>query len=133
MYIAPTPESIATLIGREIDGPITMLNLMRFRAVADYGDHPDLAPVTPISGEEAYDIYANLTMEHLSGVGGSVLLVGSGGPLLIGPTEACWDRVLVIQYPGLDAFLTMIQNPQYLEGSGHRTAALEDSRLLPIT
>ncbi len=133
MYIAPTPESLSTLTSREIDGPITMLNLMRFRAVADYADRPDLAPVTPISGEEAYDIYAGLTMEYLSGVGGSVLLVGSGGPLLIGPTETRWDRVLVVQYPGLDAFLTMIQNPQYLEGAGHRTAALEDSRLLPIT
>ncbi|MCL1594264.1 MAG: DUF1330 domain-containing protein [Actinomycetia bacterium] len=133
MYIAPTPESIATLIGREIDGPVTMLNLMRFRAVADYTEHPDLAPDTPISGEKAYDIYAGLTMEHLTDVGGNVLLMGSGGPLLIGPAEERWDRVLVIEYPSLDAFLSMIQNPEYLKGAGHRTASLEDSRLLPIT
>lgn len=132
MFISPTPTSIEALIARNIEGPVTMLNLLRFRETADYSDSPELAPDDPISGEEAYAIYSGLTLPHLGAVGGSVVFMGTGGPLLIGPQQARWDRVLLVQYPNLAAFLTMTQNPEYLAGAGHRTAALADSRLLPI-
>jgi uncharacterized protein (DUF1330 family) len=58
--------------------------------------------------------------------------MGTGGSLLIGPADARWDRVLLVRYPDLGAFLAMTQNPDYQAGAGHRTAALADSRLLPI-
>jgi uncharacterized protein (DUF1330 family) len=132
MFISPTPESIASLVARNIEGSVTMLNLMRFREVADYSDYPELAPEEPISGEAAYDIYAARTLPLVIEVGGQAIFMGEGGSLLIGPAEAHWDRVLLVRYPNLDAFLTMTQNPDYTAGSGHRTAALEDSRLLPI-
>lgn len=43
-YIEPTRESGRALLQREIPGEVVMLNLMRFRAVADYAAAPDLAP-----------------------------------------------------------------------------------------
>jgi uncharacterized protein (DUF1330 family) len=132
MYLAPTPESTAALMGRGITGPLTMLNLLRFRETADYTDAPSLAPTDPISGEQAYGIYMAATLPLLTKVGGTALLTGTGGPLLIGPADAHWDRVLVIQYPDLGAFVTMIQSPEYQAIAGHRGAALADSRLLPI-
>jgi uncharacterized protein (DUF1330 family) len=109
-----------------------MLNLLRFRDEADYSDNPALAPTAPLSGEEAYGVYMGLTLPLLNDVGGTTLLTGTGGPLLIGPADACWDRVLVIQYPDLGAFIRMIQSPEYRAIAGHRSAALADSRLLPI-
>ena len=132
MFISPTPESIAALIARNIDGPVTMLNLIRFREIADYSEYPDLAPDEPISGEQAYEIYSGHTLPLLAEVGGEVLFVGTGGPLLIGPEEAQWDSVLLVRYPNLGAFMSMTQSPDYTSGAGHRTAALADSRLLPI-
>jgi uncharacterized protein (DUF1330 family) len=132
MFISPTPDSIAALVARNIDGPVTMLNLIRYRDIADYSDYPELAPEDPISGERAYKIYSTHTLPLLADVGGQVIFVGKGGSLLIGPQEARWDSVLLIQYPNLGAFLAMTQNPDYLAGAGHRTAALTDSRLLPI-
>jgi uncharacterized protein (DUF1330 family) len=132
MFISPTPESIASLVARNIEGPVTMLNLIRFRTVADYSDFPVLAPDEPISGEKAYEIYSAHTLPLLAEVGGKAIFLGTGGALLIGPAEARWDRVLLIQYPNLGAFLAMTQNPNYTATAGHRTAALEDSRLLPI-
>ena len=132
MFISPTPESIAALVSRNIEGPVTMLNLIRFREVADYRDFPDLAPEEPISGERAYEIYSAHTLPFLAEVGGQVVFMGTGGSLLIGPQEARWDRVLLVQYPDLSAFLAMTQSPEYAAGAGHRTAALADSRLLPI-
>ncbi len=132
MYLSPTPESIAALTERNITGPVTMLNLLRFRDVADYSEFPDLAPDEPISGEKAYEIYSAHTLVLLTEVGGKPIFMGDGGSLLIGPAEARWDRVLLVQYPNLAAFLTMTQDPKYHAGAGHRTAALADSRLLPI-
>jgi uncharacterized protein (DUF1330 family) len=132
MFISPTPESIAALMARNIDGPVTMLNLIRFREIADYSDSPDLAPNEPISGQQAYEICSGHTLPLLAEAGGEVLFVGTGGPLLIGPEEAQWDRVLLVRYPNLGAFLSMTQSPNYAAGGGHRTAALADSRLLPI-
>ena len=132
MYISPTPESIAAFTQRGMAGPIRMLNLLRFRDVADYSDFPDLAPDEPISGAEAYQIYSAHTIPLLTEVGGKAIFMGTGGPLLIGPSEARWDQVLIIEYPDIAAFVTMTQNPQYHAGAGHRTAALADSRLLPI-
>ena len=35
---------------RQTAGNVVMLNLLRFREVADYSAYPDLAPPTPISG-----------------------------------------------------------------------------------
>ena len=38
---------------RNIKGPVVMLNMLRFREIADYTDYPELSPKAPISGEQA--------------------------------------------------------------------------------
>jgi hypothetical protein len=48
-YLEPTQESGKALIMRNISGPVVMLNLLRFRKVADYSATPQLAPASPIS------------------------------------------------------------------------------------
>jgi hypothetical protein len=40
--------------------------------------------------------------------------------------------VLLIRQSSLEAFFAFASDPEYLAGVGHRTAALEDSRLLPL-
>jgi len=115
-----------------MSGPIRMLNLLRFRDTADYSASPDLAPDEPITGADAYQIYSAHTIPLLTEVGGKAVFMGTGGPLLIGPSDARWDQVLIIEYPDVAAFVAMTQNPGYHAGAGHRTAALADSRLLPM-
>jgi len=132
-YLEPTEASAEALIGRQISGPITMLNLLRFRDIADYSADPELAPDQPISGAEAYRRYTEHTMPHLIASGGEVVFEGSGGEFFIGPSDESWDHVLLVRQASLDAFFAFASHPGYLEGLGHRTAALEDSRLLPIT
>jgi len=53
-FINPTQESGAALFSRNIQGEVVMLNLLRFREVADYSEHPALKPADPISGREAF-------------------------------------------------------------------------------
>lgn len=131
-HIEPSEAGGRALQARGIEGPVLMLNLLRFRDVADYARSPELAPPGEVSGADAYRTYAAHTAPHLAAVGGEVVLTGTGGAPLIGPDDERWDLVLVVRYPSVDAFLTMAGNEAYLAGVGHRTAALADSRLVPL-
>ena len=75
-FLEPTQESGAALFMRNITGEVVMLNLLRFREVADYSANPELAPNEPISGREAYQIYMKETDPFLQASGGSVLFLG---------------------------------------------------------
>ena len=132
VYIEPTQEQGKAFFAAPPEGPIVMLNLLRFRELADYSSHPELAPASPISGREAYERYAEHTMPFLEESGGEVLFQGRGGPYLIGPEADRWDLVLLVRHRSAAVFLSFASNPAYLAGIGHRVAALEDSRLLPI-
>ena len=132
MFLDPTDESVGRLLQRGITGPITMLNLLRFRDWADYSDFPDAAPPDPISGRDAYDRYMHHTMPFLSATGGSVSFLGVGGHHLVGPPEERWDLVMTVRQASVQDFLAFATDEAYLAGVCHRTAALEDSRLLPL-
>lgn len=117
---------------RGIKGGVVMLNLLRFRKIADYSATPELAPEAPISGAKAYDRYVVHTLPYLKKSGGDLLFVGEGGQFLIGPEGERWDRVMLVRQQSVEAFMAFAGNEAYLGGVGHRTAALADSRLLPI-
>lgn len=131
-YLEPTQTSGRDFFMRGIAGPVVMLNLLRFRPVADYSATPQLAPPQPISGEQAYRLYIAHTLPHLEASGGKVLFFGRGGQFLIGPEAEAWDMVLLVQQDSTASFMAFASNPDYLAGIGHRTAALADSRLLPM-
>ena len=52
-FIEPSHEAGAALFARNISGEVVMLNLLRFRDMADYSADPGLMPSEPISGAEA--------------------------------------------------------------------------------
>ena len=132
-YIDPTQETGAAFVRRGLTGPVVMLNLLRFREVADYTQHPDLAPDEPISGTEAYRRYEDHTLPFLEASGGEVVFRGQGGAPLIGPLDETWDLVLLVRQRDVATFLAFADDEDYLAGIGHRTAALADSRLYPLT
>ena len=132
VYLEPTQESGREFFMRGITGPVVMLNLLRFREVADYSAAPHLAPETPISGAEAYRRYIEHTLPHLEKSGGSLLFLGQGGNFLIGPTDERWDAAMLVRQSSVEAFMAFASNAEYLAGIGHRLAAIEDSRILPL-
>lgn len=131
-YLNPTREAGYKLIQRQIKGEVIMLNLLRFKAEADYSALPELAPIEPISGKQAYQLYIEHTLPFLKKSGGDILFMGEGGEYLIGPTNEKWDLVMLIKQNSIESFLNFESHEEYLKGIGHRTAALEDSRLLPM-
>jgi len=131
-FLEPTQESGAALFRRGISGEVAMLNLLRFKEIADYSATPELTPEKPISGREAFQKYIDHTLPFLSESGGDLLFLGQGGSFLIGPPDEQWDLVMLVKQKSLENFFAFASNPAYLAGIGHRTAGVLDSRLLPI-
>lgn len=105
--------------------PIVMLNLLRFRDVADYGDGR-----APVSGKKAYARYSRGVLPLLLEVGGSPLWMGRARAGVIVPDGESWDEVLLVHYPSRHAFMRMVRSEAYQRVMIHRTAALSDSRLI---
>ena len=131
-YLQPSEAAGRAFFSRRVEGELVMLNLLRFRETADYSSRPELAPPSPISGAEAFDLYIAHTLPHLASSDGELLFLGDGGAFLIGPPDERWDMAMLVRQKSAEAFLAFASNPAYLTGLGHRTAALEDSRLLPL-
>jgi len=131
-YLEPTQESGSSFVTRRITGEVVMLNLLRFREIADYSASPDLAPESAISGAEAFQRYIDHALPYLRESGGEVVFLGQGGAFLIGPQNERWDVAMLVRQRSVEAFLSFASHRAYLAGIGHRTAALEDSRLLPL-
>jgi len=126
--IDPTPEQMQRLlqdVGRL--GPIVMINLLRYRAQAEY---PPGFDATPCTGREAYQRYGAVAMVKVAEVGGSMLWMGAVKMPVIAPDGEEWDDAVLVQYPSRAAFVEMVSKPDYQAAVPHRTAALADSRLL---
>lgn len=132
-YLYPTEKSGAELMRRGLNGPVTMLNLIRLREVADYDGFPELAPAAPISGRAAYDLYIRHTLPFLDASGGALEFIGEGADWLIGPETEYWHLALLVRQKDLASFMAFEQNPAYMKGLGHRQAAIEDSRLMALS
>jgi len=101
----------------DLDGAFWALNLMRYRAVADYAD----GRATTLSGREADDMYAPLG--PLEGVGAHPALLADVTDQRIGtPT---WDRVGIVRYPSRASFFAMQQRDDFRELHAHKDAGME--------
>lgn len=104
---------------------VVMLNMLRFKKSAAY---PDARP--GISGRQAYAAYSEGAMAQVEDVGGRVIWFGRARGTVIGPPDETWDHIFLVRYPSIERFMEMVSRPAYRELLVHRTAALEDSRLI---
>ena len=117
------------------DQTIHMLNLIRVRPLADYpAGHPDHGK--GLTGLDAYRAYGRTSAAIFARVGGLQVWAGRPEALLTGPEDERWDLAFIAEYPNAGAFLAMLTDPEYREHVKHRTAGVEESRLIrmaPIT
>ena len=132
-YINPTDAAAVALFSKNIVGEIVMLNMIKFNKTANYIESPQLAPDQEITGQQAYQLYMQHTAPFLAASGGEVIFMGEASNYFIGPQDSQWDLVFLVRQKSLKHFMDFASNQEYLAGIGHRTAAVEDSRLLPIT
>jgi len=102
------------------DGPVWMVNLMKYRAVADYGDSGGPA----VSGREADDIYAPL--ESLAAIGAEVVFLADVDTQLLGVSPV-WDRIAVVKYSTRRSFIEMQSRPDFVDKHVHKDAGMEQT------
>lgn len=129
--VNPTEAQLRAVLSGP-DGPVQMVNLLKFRDRAEYPSDYDGAESTEVSGEEAYGRYAANTMPHVAKRQGRLVLLGVADEAVIG-TIGDWDQVAIVEYPDRTAFIDMGRDPDYLAGTVHRTAGLERTAIIATT
>jgi len=130
-HIDPDREAWAQFRDLASDQPIHMLNLIKVKPLATYPeDHPDHGK--GVTGLEAYRAYGRTTAHILKRVGGMQIWAGKPQVMVTGPQSEAWDIAFIAQYPSPAAFIEMVRDPEYRELVKHRTAGVEDSRLLRL-
>ncbi|MEL6869195.1 MAG: DUF1330 domain-containing protein [Pseudomonadota bacterium] len=123
-FIDPQREQFEFFKTLPRDTPINMLNLVRFRAKANYDDGRD------ITGKEAYRRYGQESSPIFARVGGTIIWRGKPEAVLTGPSDEQWDTGFIARYPHAGAFFEMITDPAYKLAVKHRQAAVQTSRLI---
>ena len=111
------------------DGPVWMVNLMRYRETAQYADGRE----TTLTGREADDEY----MPHgpLAAVGAELVFAADVEDQLLGD-EPSWDRLAVVRYPTRAAFIAMQQREDFQKAHEHKEAGMAETIVIggqPLT
>ena len=126
MAIYPTREQIRTLLEHPSDAPIVMVNLLRFKPIAD-------PPDEGISGEEAFRRYIADMVPFVEANGGRVIWSGRVDSQVLGSGGEGFHMVGIMEYPSRQAFLEIASDPRVHEFGVHRAAGLEGQWLLATT
>lgn len=124
----PRPEQIQGFAARApADGPVYMLNLLKFKERAEYAD----GRATDLTGEQAYGLYGEGVTKLIGDLGGRSVWFGRCNALVIGDgDEPPWDSVAIVEYPSLEAFRKMTSSGDYAEVHVHREAGLAHQLLI---
>lgn len=128
-HIDPSRENWEAFKALPRDAPIHMLNLIKYRELADYPPgHPNHGK--GLSGREAYAIYGTAFQALVADDGAAMVWQAPLECVVTGPPGE-WDEAFVMGYPDSGTFMAMVKNPRYVaEALPHRTAAVADSRLI---
>ncbi len=122
--IKPNKSQFMELAQAPDEGPVVMLNLLKFKARADNAEG---------SGASEYAKYGEAAVQMVESRGGKVLWMGRADQILIGDAEESWDSVALVQYPSRKDFLEMVSTPEYEKAHEHRESGLERTVLIACT
>jgi|TARA_B110000438_G_scaffold302445_1_gene360142 uncharacterized protein (DUF1330 family) len=120
--IYPTePGQMEKMKGLGPDGPIVMVNLLKFKDKAVYRDGRE----TDMTGREAYDIYSKAVIELIQEFGGRIFFSVDVTGIAVGLVEDLWDEVALAEYPDRAAMSAMTSSTVWRDVAVHREAGLE--------
>ena len=111
-------ERVLAETSPEGDGPVWMVNFMKYRPVAEYVD----GRATDLTGEQADD--QDAPFEAFEEVGAELVFLAAVDTQLLGADPA-WDRVAVVKYPNRRAFVDMTHLRSFEEKHPHKDAGME--------
>lgn len=121
-HLKPTGDQFREFLATAMEGPVHMLNLMKFAPRDDDA---------PKGGQGQYMDYGRAVAEMIEARGGRVVWMGKPHCTFIGGEHDDWDMAAIIEYPSKEAFVEMISNPDYAKISKDRSGGLVNSALIP--
>ena len=118
--VYPNKEQMKGFMEPVSEGPICMVNLLKFKDKAAYEDGRD----TDLSGREAYALYEEGVKKLLQEIGGGIGFEGDVARLALGEVEELWDVVALAVWPSRGAMFEVMQSPEMQAISVHRSAGL---------
>jgi len=118
--LSPNEEQIKGFFEPGAQGPIYMVNLLKFKDKAEYADGRE----SSLSGREAYALYGEAVSKILVNLGGGGMFSAKVERLMLGEVEELWDAVGIAMYPSRQAMIDMTQSPEYQAIHHHRDAGL---------
>ena len=118
--VYPNKEQIKGFMEPVSEGPICMVNLLKFKEKAEYEDGRD----TDLTGREAYALYEEGVKKLLQEIGGGIGFKGDVERLALGEVEELWDVVGLAVWPSRGAMFKVMQSPEMQAISVHRSAGL---------
>jgi len=114
------PAQIKGMTEQGPDGPIFMVNLLKFKDKAEYEDGRE----TDLTGRQAYGLYGAAVAGILPDFGGRLFYMSDVTFLSLGQVEDLWDEVAIAAYPDRASLLRMSMSEAWQAASVHRTAGL---------
>lgn len=105
--LAVDPQAMAAFQQRLDEGPVTMLNLLKFKP----------------GGEATYQQYMAAVAPLVAGVGARLVFSGKPAELLTGSED--WDLMVLVEYPKRASLLAMGGSKEYQAIAHLRHDALE--------
>jgi len=102
------------------EGPIFMVNLLKFKDRAQYQDNRQ----SELTGREAYQIYGQAVSKLIGEYGGELVFHADVTFLALGQVEELWDEIAIAKYPNRAALLAMSTSQEWRDATVHRTAGL---------
>ena len=123
-----TADRFEALLNLDIEGPVSMVHLLKFREQASYDD----GRATGLTGSDAYHLYLGDLVDRVQSAGGQLVLAKPAQYLVLGQAEDLWDAVVVVNYPSKEAFVDVVTSRQMRESGVHRRAGLEGQLLIAL-
>jgi len=115
------PKQLEAMGQKAPEGPIYMVNLLKFKDRAEYEDGRE----TTLTGRDAYMIYGRAVSQLLPKFGGEAIFGADVTFLTLGQVEELWDEVAIAKYPDRAALVAMSTSDEWREIAVHRTAGLK--------
>ncbi len=114
------PKQLEGLMQEGPEGPIFMVNLLKFKEKAEYADGRECS----LSGREAYMLYGRAVMKLLPKFGGVAFFAGDVTYLSLGKVEELWDEIAIAVYRSRADMVRMSMSEEWREIAVHRSAGL---------
>lgn len=120
------PANMARARAHDEDEPLTLLHLVNYRDVAEYGSKEEER-----SGREAMELYEHAVAGILNDVGAERIMKLAVEGVFVGDGRD-WSECRLIHFPNQRAFREAEENAQVRKVRHHRSAAIKASFMLQL-